>query len=68
MDEGEPSTQEGTIHRAVANGRVGRVLARPIFSPEETTPTNLTLATVISLPLATMFVVFLVFVKLFRKK
>ena len=34
--------------RAVANGRVGRVLARPIFAPEETTPKKLTFAIVLS--------------------
>ena len=28
--------------RAVVNGRVGRVLARPIFAQEETTPNKLT--------------------------
>ena len=37
-----------TVLRAVANSRVGRVLARAIFATEETTPKKLTFATVLS--------------------
>ena len=34
--------------RDVANGRVCRVLARPIFTPKEAMPKKLTFATVLS--------------------
>ena len=53
--------------RAVANGRVGRVLARPIFATEETTPKKLTFATVLSFAKKPMFVAFFVFVKLLTR-
>ena len=49
-------------YRAVANGQVGWVLARPIFAPEETTPIKLTFATVLSFAKGSMFIAFLVFV------
>ena len=57
-------------NRAVANGWVGRVLVRPIFAPEETTPKKLTFANVLSFAKRPMFTGFLVFVKLnlFKKK
>ena len=48
--------------RAVANGRVGRVLARPMFAPEETTPKKLTFATMLSFAKRPMFIAYLVFV------
>ena len=49
-------------NRAVANGRVGWVLARPIFAPEETKPKKLTFATVLSFAKRPMFIAFLIFV------
>ena len=54
-------------NRAVANGRVGRVLAGPIFAPEETTPKKLTFATMLSFAKGPMFIVF-VLVKRFKNK
>ena len=44
--------------RAVANSRVGRVLARPIFAPEATTPIKLTFSIVLSFAKGTMFIDF----------
>ena len=46
------------INSAVANGRVGRVLARPIIAPEETTPKKLTFAIVLSFTKRPMFTAF----------
>ena len=56
------------LNRAVANGLVGRVLARPIFASKETTPKKLTFATVLSFAKKQMFIAFLVFVYVFKKK
>ena len=49
---------EVSYSRAVANGRVGRVLTRPIVAPEETTPKKLTFATVLSFAKILMFIAF----------
>ena len=43
---------------AVANGRASRVLAQPVFAPEETTPKELTLATVLLFAKGTKFIAF----------
>ena len=57
------------LTKAVASGRVGRVLARPIFAPSETTPTKLTFSAVLSFLKSTMFTgKFLVFVKFLKKE
>ena len=63
-----PGRQSGLLrgfvsyYRAVANGRVGWVSARPIFVPEETPPKKLAFATVLSLARRPMFTTFLAFV------
>ena len=46
------------LYRAVANGRVGQVLARPIFAPEETTPIKLGFATLLSFAQTPIFIAF----------
>ena len=56
--------------RAVANDRVGQVLARPsaIFALEETTPKNLTFASVLSFAKGPMFIVLWYLLNFLKKK